>query len=215
MQSSDNIFELQPKQRIDLLKQIFNLDFLESYKNKISEDKSNISTQIKIYEKDNSYQDKYIQIRSRVLSNFDQLKSYGLIYKFDDKDITTLGEIISHPLSDQRSHLDDTLFELSFDITLSYISSKLQTHTQLTQTQHILSKQLSDLNNQVISYDQEITSIQKLLDTKVDTEIDDTILSDLENKKVSILSKMGELDDGMYDNQIISFLGECGKDIKI
>lgn len=212
MQSSDNIFELQPKQRIDLLKQIFNLDFLESYKNTLSEDKNSIITQIKIYEKDNSHQDKYIQIRGSVKFIVQDIISNKIV---SDPDISTLQEIISHPLSDQWWHLDDTLFWLWFESTISYINTTKETYTQLTQTKAIISKQIVDMQNQIISYDQEITNITQLLSNQPTVDVDDKVLSDLESKKTDITAKMWELDDDMYDNQIISLLAKQWESIII
>lgn len=206
MQNSDNIFELQPKQRIDLLKQIFNLDFLETYKTKLSDDKNQLSTQIKILEKDTSYQDKYTKIWDFVKEQYNIIASRSYHDALEDDDIQKLSDVLSHPLSDNRDHVDHTLFELKFDKTWWYIDKQKSDHNQLSHTKKLLQEQVWELQHQINAHQQEMSDIRSKLQSQDIDEIDMDVLHKLELSKSDIQTQMDEIDDDKYDSMIIGFV---------
>ena len=79
MQDSENLFELQPKARIDVLKLMFGLDMIDSVRDQIGEIKNNLKGQHKIMSESKhiteQYDRWYTDLSQSIQYIYDQLES--------------------------------------------------------------------------------------------------------------------------------------------
>lgn len=102
MQDSENLFELQPKARIDVLKLMFGLDMIDTIRNSLWEIKSELRGQYKVLDESNHIALQYRQWYKLFGPLIESLwsKVNGIVNTSDFPVFQQLSEYVSHPLSE-------------------------------------------------------------------------------------------------------------------
>lgn len=179
LQDSDNIFELPPKDRLEIFKHVFGLLGIDESKDKIAEQKREISAIIKSRADVTQYDMKLQPLLDRLISLWIQLHIQWERYGQDTTAISHRSSFVSEQELLQGKIVIENLalperldFSLLRDAILSYQQrhTELQTNLRSYQLQHqSLQNTLSSLRQQLSTKTKESDDIQAQLDRYSDS----------------------------------------------
>lgn len=141
MQDSDNIFDLQPKARIDILKAMFGLDMIDSLRDKIGELKQTYRTQYKTLTESTHLGEQYKSWIEKFKPLVERIQSLLGQHKLEDSSFDTLQPLfdLTHdPLSDNVDTLHYDLTQWDISPLIAFVSNTATQKTALQQEyQHI------------------------------------------------------------------------------
>lgn len=129
MQDSENLFELQPKARIDVLKLMFGLDMIDSVRDQIGEIKNNLKGQYKIVSESNhiteQYDRWYTDLSQTINSVFNTLETLSTtsLQTSDFAQLETIREFVQNPLSRSSDSLHYDIGQRSLDKRIKNLES--------------------------------------------------------------------------------------------
>lgn len=174
LQDSDNIFELPPKDRLEIFKHVFGLLGIDESKDKIAEQKREISAIIKSRADVTQYDMKLQPLLDRLILLWSQLQIQWERYQQDPITISHRSSFVSEQVLLQGKIVIENLtlperLDISplRDAILSYQQRHTELHTTLRslQSQHQSSQtMLSNLKQQLVTKTKESDDIQDQLD---------------------------------------------------
>lgn len=196
LQDADNIFEMRPADRLIVLKNVFNLLWIDDAKEKVQEKKKEVWYKLKALQ-DHSLQDN--KLRASLKSLWSNLKTLG-----EDKELKSIlsanDEFFENiewffdqiSLSDfSLNWLDNSPFEKAQNLIQTKMDAVIKLDTQLNELQ----QQLSNLNtqkqkiwNDISSTKLSITDLQKKIEN-----IDTKKWKELKEKKMELYKKWESL----------------------
>lgn len=170
MQDSENIFDLQPKSRIDILKLMFGLDTIDSIRDDIGEIKNNLRWQLKVLQ-DASHVNKqydawFASFKPKVTivnERFLKIKISTLFWErisYYDQIIQNLYNFVCDPLSVHSDSLHNEILDRSLSPLLALLQDiKSNADITLAETSHI-KKQILDWDIQIQELQAEKNTIE-------------------------------------------------------
>ena len=168
MQDSENLFELQPKARIDVLKLMFGLDMIDSVRDQIGEIKNNLKGQHKIMSESKhiteQYDRWYTDLSQSIQYIYDQLESVNewSIKELDMLSMETIKDFVNNPLSRSSD-------SLQYDIGQRNLDTR--------------SQQLSDHHKTKLKYEQQLLNVHTEQES-LQKDLDNTIAEHKELQKL-------------------------------
>lgn len=203
MQDSENIFDLQPKQRIDILKLMFWLDMIDTIRDQVGDQKNQLRGQLKVLNDSHHIVDQYNEWYATFTSTKELFKTWKPFLSQEDY---ALLEPIQMFLEDPLSHNSDSLHS---DITKRSIQPlyELWNHHRTTQTtllhdQQRLAQEIADIKKECdtkqIDYNQNLHQLTLLWWE------DSHISIHLLNQKLQTL-----LDEKNNKQALVAMIGQC------
>lgn len=207
MQDAPNIFELQPAERLSVLKSVFGLLSIDDATEIISEKRKEIQTQIKVFSDDSSYNSKLKSLLSSYISSYNSLSKVKIL-----ETLFTWSEFIQ-----ELSILVDKLNINDFKTTdfPQNLSSEINTITALQKEKYqklsheaeTFNSSLNEEKKQVFEYKKneeglkiEIENLEKKI-----WSIDQNKLKELKEKKLNLINSQKSLNSSVSQNQIFDF----------
>ncbi len=142
MQDSENIFDLQPKTRIDILKLMFNLDAIDTVRDKIAEKKSELRGQYKVLTESSHIVENYKTWYDTLLPLVATIQS--LISLCDDPLLQTefdkvgISQFINDPLSTNADSLKYDVTQWSLTEWTQYLDKLAKEYSVIESEVHAL-----------------------------------------------------------------------------
>lgn len=208
LQDAENIFEMQPAQRLEVLKNVFNLVGIEESKDLIKDRRNEVKYQIKAYQDTSRTEEKLTQGLKNLISSHKTFTDFEAIKNLltNSEKIIEEWESLIDKIGIQNFELDTELFTIIWGIQtyLDHQNQLLTQHkTQLTEKQNLnsqISTQITELNNEKNQKSDRLTQINSLLQS-----IDPQKLTALRNEKLQLQSQHAQLETKAYTPQIQSF----------
>ena len=209
MQDSDNIFELLPSERLNVLKNVFGLLGIDEAKETISEKKKEISYKLKAYTDTSKYDEKIKQLILWYTSNYKQLIQHihtiwtptSLPSEIEEliaiQDKLTINELNSDIFS-----LDSIWYINEIIIDKKNLYQKLQQQIQNNQDEIKKKKNLMDSKRQerIIIENNNLELVKNI------NNIHPEILTELKNKKITLSKKQEEIENSLDKESISNFI---------
>lgn len=183
MQGEENIFELQAKARIEILKKMFGLDAVDNLRDSLLEIKNNLKWQLKVLQEWNHVIEQYnavyphaVQAFISLTLRFQKQQSYktDLLNAFDwleSKSFSDMSDIIdslheycNNPLVSHVDSLSHTLSQLGIGVFLDYYGLLSQKQQLLLQDKNSILLQKSVISEKKKTIENQCIQIQNLLD---------------------------------------------------
>jgi DNA repair exonuclease SbcCD ATPase subunit len=174
LQDSDNIFELPPKDRLEIFKHVFWLLGIDESKDKIAEQKREISTIIKSRADVTQYDIKLQPLLDRLISSWSQLQTQWERYAQDTTATSHRSSFVSEQeLLQGKIVIENLALPNRLDISplRDAILSYQQRHTELQTTLRSYQTQYQSLQNTLSSLRQQLSTKTKLSDD-IQTQLD-------------------------------------------
>ncbi len=176
MQDSDNIFELAPAERLTVLKNVFNLLWIDEAKEILADKKRELNYKIKALWETSKYDEKFTYLLDNYFLQIEKIKQSDLFKNIFSR------------YTDQF----DELFMLKEKIKIHELDTEI--------INDILNKEVSDLlenkknSYQKLSHEKEIT-IQQLNKSRIESLDFDKILQNIDNEIIQIEKKINILNE--------------------
>lgn len=211
LQDAPNIFELMPAERISILKNIFWLLGIDEAKEKISDKKKEIQTQIKIYGETESYNNKLTKNIKNYIKIYDSMEVYTVLQDILKKYHDQIQEIkdIEEKITIHDFDEENLPSELSKEIRKSLEEEKKQ-HQEREQELKNIKKNKEEKEKEVNNYRHEIQVINRGKN-QVDTiikGIDKKKLQSTKEKKQSLYQEKESWEERIPKKEIQDFLQE-------
>jgi DNA repair exonuclease SbcCD ATPase subunit len=170
MQDSENLFELQPKARIDVLKLMFGLDMIDSVRDQIGEIKNNLKGQYKIVSESNhiteQYDRWYTDLSQTINSVFNTLETLSTtsLQTSDFAQLETIREFVQNPLSRSSDSLHYDIGQRSLDKRIKNLESLRLKKLNYEQQQISILSDLQSLQKDLDLSLSEQSQLQKLFE---------------------------------------------------
>jgi len=149
MQDAPNIFELQPAERLTVLKSVFGLLSIDNATEVVAERRKEIQTQIKVLSDDSSYNDKLKVFLRSYLASYKELKNNPITAQFfsSDEFFQELW-ILVEKLNINEFSTNDFPHQIAIEIS-TVIDQKKEHYQKLWHQSESLSKNLTEENTQL------------------------------------------------------------------
>ena len=211
MQDAPNIFELQPAERLNVLKSVFWLLSIDSATEIISERRRDIQAKIKVHSDTSSYDSKLKKLLNSYISSYKTLSESQLFNNVILRDnevssfiqeITILAEKINineFETSNFPKHLSEEIENI--------LNEQKEKYQKLN---HEIENLNSNIKEQIVwiseAEDKEKVSKAEILEIeKKINSIDEKKLLEMKKKKLNLISTQNELNSSVDKNQIYSF----------
>ncbi len=198
MQDNDNIFEMVPADRLNVLKNVFWLIGIDEAKEKIMEKKREIVAQIKANEDSSKYDQKLRRLIQDYLECFEGLKKFGLerVDVNDYKEFFDDMEMIKEKINANEFEINDFPIELNKILDDKIEIAKKEYNKILNQKESLV-KTKEDIQNQEKTLDKEmleINVIMKVIEDKIKS-LDENKVNGLKKNKVEIQNSMEKINE--------------------
>lgn len=218
LQDAENIFEMQPAQRLEVLKHVFWLLGIDESKEIVKDKRNEVKFQIKAYQESSSYEKKLSSFLQALLQKYKSLTSISFFQKLLPSEHPVISELemMQEKLSIQNFSLDESLKTF-----LPALNESLETqqaiHQQqkteyglLSQQEQKLKEQSSLLQSQLSQHEKQVIQLNMLL-----SEINAEELSKLKAEKSSLLSQQQTLESQAHSEEIQAFIQQWGEKFNI
>lgn len=211
MQDSDNIFELQPAERLTVLKNVFGLMGIDEAKEVVAERKKEISYKLKAYSDTSKYDEKLKLRVHQYTSSYERL--FDIHKEIDSEQHISFSQDIQ-----ELTTIEDklTINNLESDIFSSDITSDIDTIIQSKKTQYQTLKnqetnksdESKKFSNEIDNKRQQIFSIQKTNDelTKNINNLNPELLENLKKEKIKALQTQETIEQSMPKSLFLNFI---------
>ena len=208
LQDADNIFEMRPADRLIVLKNVFNLLWIDDAKEKVQEKKKEVWYKLKALQ-DHSLQDNKLRVNLKSLCNSlksldedDELKSLLSVNDEFFENIEWFFDQIS--LNDfSMNWLEHSPFEKAENLIQTKMDAVIKLDAQLNEFQHqvsALTQQKNQISNDIQGTKLNISDLQKKIEN-----IDAKKWNELKEKKMEFYQKWDALDRN-WDYSVFSDL---------
>lgn len=214
LQDAENIFEMQPAQRLEVLKHVFWLLGIDESKEIVKEKRNELKFQIKAYQDSSIYEKKLKTFLETLLQSYKNLTTISFFQNFLPREHTIISELemMQGKLSIQNFSLDESL-----QTFLPKLSETLESQQMLLQQQktkfNLLSEQEIKINNQIkttksqlAENEHQISQLDKML-----LGINAEEISNLKTEKSWLLSQQQVLESQDHSQEISNFIKEYGE----
>ncbi len=191
MQDSENIFEMTPSERINVFKNIFGLLGIDEATEKLSEEKREIITRIKVLSDETNWKQKFELIKTQLYQDWQQIKDLIEI----DLSLDLLAPGVSKPL------------EINFQKYYDLLNEKISQYQVLKNQLENIERQIEDLEKKIDSYQRENNYILTQIETikqKIQ-QFDENQYNDLLKQKQNLLIQI--------DQALNSYFSQISSDI--
>lgn len=213
LQDAENIFEMQPAQRLEVLKHVFGLLGIDESKEIIREKRNELKFQIKAYQDATTYEKKLSWLLKSLLQDYKSLTLISFFKEFLPCEHTVFSELemMQEKLSIQNFSLDESLrnFLPAMNTTLEAQQAQFQQQkaelSLLLEQGKKLQNQATSLQSQLSQNELHITRLDKLL-----AEINAEELSKLKAEKSSLFTEQQNLENQAHSEALSAFYQQYG-----
>lgn len=211
LQDAENLFEMQPAQRLEVLKHVFGLLGIDESKDIVKEKRNEIKYQIKAYQDHARYEEKLQHLLKEIHAHYEQLAHFEQLHTLLPSKHPILEEwnMLEGKISIQQFSLDESLKTFLPALTEhiqqeeQQLQHDLSTLQLLTEQEKKLTLQSDRLKTQGQETQAKITKLDQLLAT-----IDPARLSALQEAKKLCYQKQQDLEKPYQNQQLENFYHE-------
>lgn len=200
MQDNDNIFEMVPADRLNVLKNVFGLIWIDEAKEKIMEKKREIVAQIKANEDSSKYDFKLRSLIEQYLDCFEDLKWFGLdwVNANDYEEFFNDMRMVKEKINANEFEIWNFPLELNkfldekIEITKREYNKILNQKESLTKNKENIQNQEKLLNKEKL----EINSAIKVFEDKIKS-LDENRVNELKKNKAEMQNNMEKINENM------------------
>ena len=171
LQDAENIFEMQPANRLEVLKNVFGLLGIDESKEIVREKRNELKYQIKAYQDHSRYEEKLKTLLKNLISTFSQLQKLTIIVPFLSKEPELISELemMQGKLSIQNFAFEAELgsflgkFRSGFEGYIAKLQKKKAERWLLSEQLQKLQTQLGNSKNEILKNEQRIQQLEKSL----------------------------------------------------
>ncbi len=218
LQDAQNIFEMQPAERLEVLKNVFGLLGIDESKELIKDKRNEVKYQIKAYQDTSRHEEKMKTYLQSLARHFWELENNELTKSqlHSAKEIFSELDSLKDKLSIQNFSLDEALS--SFILPLQEKLAQEQQNYQQKRTEFWLyQEQMQTFNAQIQSQDQQLSTLSGKLQS-LETllkGINPELLGKLRNEKTSLINKQAELENQAATPQFQNFYARYAQALEL
>lgn len=205
MQDNDSIFEMVPADRLNVLKNVFGLIWIDEAKEKIMEKKREIVAQIKANEDSSKYDVKLRRLIEEYLRCFDGLKRFGLerVNINDYEEFFGDMEMIKEKINANEFEIWNFPIELNkiLDDKIEILKNE---YNKILNQKESLIKNKENIQNQEKSLNKEkleITNAMRIFEDKI-RSLDENKVNELKKNKIKIQSDMDLINEKIKEIKV-------------
>ena len=195
LQDSENIFELQPADRLTVMKNIFNLVWIDEVKDQIADRKKEIQTTLKIKSDTTLFDNKIKYSLWNYIKNFREIQKFENIGIGDEyNDFVNELEMIADKVNVNEFSIDGFDLELSKKIDEKIADKKKDYQWFLLNLQNT-EKDISEMKNKINQFNTEKSNIEREI-ISIDQKIswfDPGKINQKKSKKLELINEMENL----------------------
>lgn len=130
LQDAENIFEMQPANRLEVLKNVFGLLGIDESKEIVREKRNELKYQIKAYQDHSRYEDKLKTLLKSLISTFSQLQNLAILRPFLSKEPELISEL---EMMQEKLSIQNFTFEAELGGFLAKFRSGFEEYTAKVQ----------------------------------------------------------------------------------
>ena len=211
MQDSDNIFELQPAERLTVLKNVFGLMGIDEAKEVVGERRKEVNYKLKAYADTSKYDEKLKLRISSYSAQYDrffavskELKpDHTIIYNSEIDELKTIQDKLT------ITNLETDIFSLDITWEIDEIIQTQKTHYQTLTTQETnKSEEIKKITNEIDTKRQQIFSIQKANEElmKNINSLNPKLIEQLKDEKNKAILEQENIEKSVPQNIFTKFL---------
>lgn len=214
LQDAENIFEMQPAQRLEVLKHVFWLLGIDESKEIVREKRNELKFQIKAYQDSSIYEKKLKIFLETLLLSYRNLTTISFFQECLPREHTVISELemMQEKFSIQNFSLDESLQTFLPKLNEALESQQAEFQEQKTKF-NLLSEQEKKINNQIkttksqlAQNEYQISQLDKIL-----SEINAEEFSKLKAEKSWLLTQQQALESQAHSEEISSFIKQYGE----
>lgn len=218
MQDSDNIFELAPAERLVVLKNVFNLLWIDEAKEIITENRKEINYKIKALSETSKYDEKLTSYINRFFSHIENLKKSELFRDIFVKYQNDLDELSMIKDKIKLNELDSETISNKINAEISiFIENKKELYQKIYHEKEAIKWQFENLRLELENTSNEQKSINRDMQDIEDKikQINQVDIQEIKNHRKTLQTQVSDKESSIKKRQIQSFLESDTIDIEI
>ena len=208
LQDAENIFEMQPAKRLEVLKNVFGLMGIEETKEIVKDKRNEVKYQIKAYQDTSHTEGKLSSGLQEMLTLFRKLQEFSEIAEYLSSSLETIEELegFSQQLGIQNFELDEKLTEF-----LPSIAEFLKTKREILSAEKtelwLQNQQLTEIKNQISHFFNTIQSNENKI-KQIDwllANANPELLWELRRQKADIANQQEKLEQLSFSRELQTF----------
>lgn len=211
MQDSDNIFELQPAERLTVLKNVFGLMGIDEAKEVVGERRKEVNYKLKAYNDTSKYDEKlklwiasYSAQYDRFFAVSKELKpDHTILYNSEIDELKTIQDKLT------ITNLETDIFSLDITWEIDGIIQTQKTQYQTLTTQETnKSEEIKKITNEIDTKSQQIFSIQKANEELIKNinSLNPELIEKLKAEKNQAITEQDQIEKSVPQNIFTNFL---------
>lgn len=218
LQDAQNIFEMQPAERLEVLKNVFGLLGIDESKELIKDKRNEIKYQIRAYQDTSRHEEKMKHYLQRLSTFFWALENNDLTTSQVDsaKEIFSELDSLKDKLSIQNFSLDKALFDFIAPVQ-EKLAQEQQKYQQKKTEFWVYQEQIQTFNTQIQSQDQQLSTLSRKLQS-LETllkGINPEFLGQLRKEKTTLINEQVKLENQAYTPQFQDFYTHYAQELEL
>lgn len=209
MQDSDNIFELAPAERLTVLKNVFNLLWIDEAKEIVADKKRELNYKIKALWDTSKYDEKFSFLLNSYFNNIEKIKESDFFKETFDKYAKDFEELFMIKDKLQINELDSEIINDKFNNeVIEYLELKKNLYQKLSHEKEITGQQRDNSKSDLSVLDKNISDKQTEIN-QIEIKIKKLNESDpqsIKDKKKLLQEEIKNKESLIPKNKIITFL---------
>lgn len=209
MQDSDNIFELAPAERLTVLKNVFNLLWIDEAKEIVADKKRELNYKIKALWDTSKYDEKFSFLLNSYFNHIEKIKESDFFKETFDKYTKDFEELFMIKDKLQINELDSEIINDKFNNeVIEYLEIKKNLYQKLSHEKEITSQQLDKSKSDLSSLDKNSSEKQaeiNQIEIKI-KKLNESDSQDIKNKKKSLQEEIKDKEKIIPKDKINTFL---------
>lgn len=211
LQDAENIFEMQPAQRLEVLKNVFNLLGIEESKEVIKDKRNEVKYQIKAYQDTSRTQEKLTTSLKTLFAHYQTFQSFPMIADMLQPSQEAIAELeqFVEKLGVEQFEVPQEL-EAFLPQLHRYLLEQQDAFTQLKTQHQLYQDQKQGINSQLLHL-QSIIKKNEIRIQQLDSLLSQSNpqhLSQLRQQKLELQTQQNKLEEKSFKSQISTFFSE-------